>query len=116
MSVGDFIEDKKVRLKIHRRESATVCAKRSWTLALSSLSERERNILELRFGLKVGADRTLEEAGKIYSLTRERIRQIEAKGLRKLRNPTRLRDLQGFLESEESAITKETDMPGIYGH
>ena len=70
---------------------------------LSSLTERERKILELRFGLTDGYARTLEEIGKQFKVTRERIRQIEAKGLRKLRHPTRIRHLQGFLESDETA-------------
>ena len=67
------------------------------------LTPRERKILELRFGLVDGYARTLEEIGKQFKVTRERIRQIEAKGLRKLRHPTRIRHLQGFLESDETA-------------
>ena len=63
------------------------------------LTERERKILEMRFGLIDGYPRTLEEVGKQYKVTRERIRQIEAKALRKLRHPTRRRKLEGFLES-----------------
>jgi RNA polymerase primary sigma factor len=65
---------------------------------LTSLSERERKILELRYGLLDGFPRTLEEVGKHYNVTRERIRQIEAKALRKLRHPTRRSKLEGFLE------------------
>jgi DNA-binding CsgD family transcriptional regulator len=80
-------------------------------LVLASLTERERRILEMRFGLNDGDGRTLEEIGKIYNVTRERIRQIEAKGLRKLRHPTRLRHLQGFLESEQPAATTEVETP-----
>ena len=68
---------------------------------LSTLTERERRVLELRFGLKDGDEYTLEEVGKQYKVTRERIRQIEAKALRKLRHPTRARELQGFLETED---------------
>jgi RNA polymerase primary sigma factor len=70
---------------------------------LASLTERERRIVEMRFGLVDGYERTLEEIGKQYKVTRERIRQIEAKALRKLRHPTRLRHLQGFLDTEEQA-------------
>ena len=70
---------------------------------LASLTERERRVVELRFGLVDGYARTLEEVGKQYKVTRERIRQIEAKALRKLRHPTRIRQLQGFLETEEAA-------------
>ena len=66
---------------------------------LNGLSERERKILELRYGLADGYPRTLEEVGKQYSVTRERIRQIEAKALRKLRHPTRRSKLEGFLET-----------------
>jgi RNA polymerase primary sigma factor len=65
---------------------------------LNGLSERERKILELRYGLADGYPRTLEEVGKQYNVTRERIRQIEAKALRKLRHPTRRSKLEGFLE------------------
>jgi RNA polymerase primary sigma factor len=66
---------------------------------LQSLSERERRILELRYGLTDGCPRTLEEVGRQYEVTRERIRQIEAKALRKLRHPTRKCKLEGFLEA-----------------
>ncbi|MDQ6630857.1 MAG: RNA polymerase sigma factor RpoD [Verrucomicrobiota bacterium] len=68
---------------------------------LSSLTQQERSIVEQRFGLADGSERTLEEIGKQYKVTRERIRQIEAKALRKLRHPTRIRHLQGFLGAEE---------------
>jgi len=66
---------------------------------LNGLTERERRILELRYGLSDGYSRTLEEVGKQYNVTRERIRQIEAKALRKLRHPTRKSKLEGFLET-----------------
>jgi len=72
---------------------------------LTSISQRERKILEMRFGLVDGYGYTLEEIGKIYNVTRERIRQIEAKALRKLRHPTRIHHLQGFLESKEEAFS-----------
>ena len=68
---------------------------------LCSLTERERKVLELRFGLGDGYSRTLEEVGKQFKVTRERIRQIEAKALRKMRHPTRIRQLQGFIEVHE---------------
>ncbi|KKU26541.1 MAG: RNA polymerase sigma factor [Candidatus Magasanikbacteria bacterium GW2011_GWA2_46_17] len=68
---------------------------------LGSLTERERRVLELRFGLGDGYSRTLEEVGKQFRVTRERIRQIEAKALRKMRHPTRIRHLDGFLEKTE---------------
>ena len=65
---------------------------------LDTLTERERAVLDYRFGLTDGYSRTLEEVGKQFNVTRERIRQIEAKALRKLRHPTRIRKLEGFLE------------------
>ena len=65
---------------------------------LSSLTPRERKVLELRFGLEDGRSRTLEEVGREFSVTRERIRQIEAKALRKLRHPSRSRKLKDYLE------------------
>jgi RNA polymerase primary sigma factor len=67
---------------------------------LHTLTEREQAVLNLRFGLSDGYSRTLEEVGKQFTVTRERIRQIEAKALRKLRHPTRLRKLEGFLEAK----------------
>jgi RNA polymerase primary sigma factor len=65
--------------------------------ALAVLSERERQVLEMRFGLMDGKEHTLEEVGQYFEVTRERIRQIEAKALRKLRHPTRSRHLRDFL-------------------
>ena len=65
--------------------------------ALAALSERERQVLELRFGLIDGKDHTLEEVSRYFNVTRERIRQIEAKALRKLRHPTRSRHLREYL-------------------
>ncbi|PIZ26365.1 MAG: RNA polymerase sigma factor RpoD, partial [Chloroflexi bacterium CG_4_10_14_0_8_um_filter_57_5] len=65
--------------------------------ALAGLSERERQVLELRFGLVDGKDHTLEEVSRYFNVTRERIRQIEAKALRKLRHPTRSRHLRDYL-------------------
>ena len=67
---------------------------------LTSLTQRERRVLEMRFGLSDGNARTLEEVGRQFRVTRERIRQIEAKALRKMRHPTRVRQLQGFLDFE----------------
>jgi RNA polymerase primary sigma factor len=66
------------------------------TATLGSLTERQREVLELRFGLKDGQARTLEEVGKRFQVTRERIRQIEAKALKKIRHPSRIRELIGF--------------------
>ncbi len=67
---------------------------------LDSLNERERAVLEQRFGLVDGAGRTLEEVGRQFRVTRERIRQIEAKALRKLRHPTRIKQLGGFFNQQ----------------
>jgi RNA polymerase primary sigma factor len=99
-SVGDFIEDKKAA----NPSDVTSYSLLKDTLSdvLATLTERERKIVEMRFGLVDGYERTLEEIGRQYNVTRERIRQIEAKALRKMRHPTRLRHLQGFLENEET--------------
>jgi RNA polymerase primary sigma factor len=92
-SLGDFIEDKSAEDPSSRTAFGLLKAK--LVDVLTSLSERERQVLELRFGLSDGYPRTLEEVGKQFRVTRERIRQIEAKALRKIRHPTRLRQLQG---------------------
>ncbi len=96
---GDFIEDKSAENPTDMASYAMLKDKLSDVL--TSLTERERKVLEMRFGLADGYARTLEEVGKMFKVTRERIRQIEAKALRKMRHPTRLRQLQGFLEGEE---------------
>ncbi len=100
-SFGDFIEDKTAENPLDMTSYSLL--KEKLNEVLTSLSERERRVLELRFGLVDGYSRTLEEVGKQYKVTRERIRQIEAKALRKMRHPTRLRHLQGFLETKEAA-------------
>jgi RNA polymerase primary sigma factor len=96
---GDFIEDKAAENPSDMTSYSLL--KDKLGDVLSSLSERERKVLELRFGLGDGYSRTLEEVGKQFKVTRERIRQIEAKALRKMRHPTRIRQLSGFLETEE---------------
>jgi RNA polymerase primary sigma factor len=68
---------------------------------LTTLTEREQEVLTLRFGLHDGYSRTLEEVGRKFNVTRERIRQIEAKALRKMRHPTRIRKLEGFIDGGE---------------
>ena len=95
---GDFIEDKTAENPSDMTSYSLL--KDKLEDVLTSLTERERKVLELRFGLTDGYSRTLEEVGKQFKVTRERIRQIEAKALRKMRHPTRLRQLQGFLEDE----------------
>lgn len=93
--LGDFIEDDKV---ISPVEAATrQLLKEQVRSALAVLSEREREVLEMRFGLRDGQEHTLEEVGRYFGVTRERIRQIEAKALRKLRHPTRSRPLRDHL-------------------
>jgi RNA polymerase primary sigma factor len=100
-NVGDLIEDKAAENPSEMTSFRLL--KDKLTDVLGTLTERERKVLELRFGLVDGYVRTLEEVGKQYKVTRERIRQIEAKALRKLRHPTRIRHLQGFLEGAEAA-------------
>lgn len=95
-SLGDFIEDDKVPGPVDAASRQLL--KEQIRQALGILSEREREVLELRFGLLDGQDHTLEEVGKHFGVTRERIRQIEAKALRKLRHPTRSRQLRDYLE------------------
>ncbi len=93
---GDFIEDKSAENPSEM--TAYSMLKERMKDVLATLTERERAVLDYRFGLTDGYSRTLEEVGKEFLVTRERIRQIEAKALRKLRHPTRLRKLDGFLE------------------
>jgi RNA polymerase primary sigma factor len=103
VSVGDFIEDKTAENPSEVTSYSLLREKLSDVL--TTLTERERKILEMRFGLLDGYERTLEEIGKMYNVTRERIRQIEAKALRKLRHPTRVRHLQGFLDTPEPEVS-----------
>jgi RNA polymerase primary sigma factor len=93
---GDFIEDKSAEDPMERTGFAML--KDKIKDVLDTLNERERAVLEKRFGLIDGFSRTLEEVGKEFHVTRERIRQIEAKALRKMRHPTRIRQLEGFLD------------------
>ena len=102
VSVGDFIEDKSAENPSDVTSYSLL--KEKLGDVLLTLTERERKILEMRFGLTDGYERTLEEIGKMYNVTRERIRQIEAKALRKLRHPTRVRHLQGFIDTEEEVV------------
>jgi RNA polymerase primary sigma factor len=102
---GDFIEDKGAENPSEMTSYSLLKDKLSDVLA--SLTERERKVLELRFGLGDGYSRTLEEVGKQFKVTRERIRQIEAKALRKMRHPTRIRQLQGFLDIQEQQAQQQ---------
>ena len=94
--LGDFIQDDNVPVPA---DAATfTLLKEQLGEVLETLTDREKKVLELRFGLEDGRSRTLEEAGKEFNVTRERIRQIEAKALRKLRHPSRSRKLKDYLE------------------
>ena len=93
---GDFIEDKKAVSPANATVRSML--KEEMSQVLDTLTERERKILLLRFGMQDGASRTLEEVGSIFRVTRERVRQIEAKALKKLRHPTRSRRLRSFLD------------------
>ncbi len=94
-SLGDFIEDESVPGPVD--QASRQLLKEQMQDILDGLSERERKVLELRFGLRDGQTRTLEEVGQAFGVTRERIRQIEAKALRKLRHPLRSRKLRDYL-------------------
>jgi len=94
--LGDFIEDQEVMAP--GDVAASTLLREQLEDVLSTLTEREENVLRLRFGLDDGRNRTLEEVGQIFGVTRERIRQIEAKALRKLRQPSRSKRLKDYLE------------------
>jgi len=97
--LGDFIEDNATLAPL---ESATMSGLReAITEVLDTLTPREAKVLRMRFGITMNTDHTLEEVGKQFDVTRERIRQIEAKALRKLRHPSRAEKLQSFLDHEE---------------
>ena len=96
--LGDFIEDTTVASPI---DAATGSGLKETTgNVLAGLTPREAKVLRMRFGIEMNTDHTLEEVGKQFDVTRERIRQIEAKALRKLRHPTRSEQLRSFLDLE----------------
>ncbi|HEV7252191.1 MAG TPA: RNA polymerase sigma factor RpoD [Mesorhizobium sp.] len=95
--LGDFIEDKGAILPIDAAIQANL--RETTTRVLASLTPREERVLRMRFGIGMNTDHTLEEVGQQFSVTRERIRQIEAKALRKLKHPSRSRKLRSFLDS-----------------
>ena len=97
---GDFIEDKGAENPYDM--TAYSLLREKIMDVLDSLTDRERRVLSLRFGLVDGYSRTLEEVGRQFNVTRERIRQIEAKALRKMRHPTRIRQLHGFFEPDHA--------------
>jgi RNA polymerase primary sigma factor len=95
--LGDFIEDKYAVLPLEAAIQANL--RETTTRVLSSLTPREERVLRMRFGIGMNTDHTLEEVGQQFSVTRERIRQIEAKALRKLKHPSRSRKLKSFLDT-----------------
>lgn len=95
--LGDFIEDKTIALPVESAVNSNL--RETTTLVLASLTPREERVLRMRFGIGMNSDHTLEEVGQQFSVTRERIRQIEAKALRKLKHPSRSRKLKSFFES-----------------
>ena len=95
--LGDLIEDKNAILPIDAAIQSNL--RETTTRVLASLTPREERILRMRFGIGMNTDHTLQEVGQQFSVTRERIRQIEAKSLRKLQHPSRSRVLRGFLDN-----------------
>ena len=95
--LGDLIEDKNAILPIDAAIQSNL--RETTTRMLASLTPREERIIRMRFGLGMNSDHTLEEVGQQFLVTRERIRQIEAKALRKLKHPSRSRELRSFLDS-----------------
>ena len=95
-TLGDFIEDKNAMVPVDAAVKSSL--RNTTTKILSSLTPREERVLRMRFGIGMNSDHTLEEVGQQFSVTRERIRQIEAKALRKLKHPTRARQLKTFLD------------------
>jgi RNA polymerase primary sigma factor len=95
--LGDFIEDKNAVQPVDAAILSNL--RETTTKILSSLTPREERVLRMRFGIGMNTDHTLEEVGQQFSVTRERIRQIEAKALRKLKHPSRSRKLRGFLNT-----------------
>jgi RNA polymerase primary sigma factor len=95
--LGDFIEDKAIKLPLDAAIQNNL--REATTSVLSTLTPREERVLRMRFGIGMNTDHTLEEVGQQFSVTRERIRQIEAKGLRKLKHPSRSRKLRSFLDN-----------------
>jgi len=96
-SLGDFIEDKNAILPVDSAIHSNL--RETTTRVLASLTPREERVLRMRFGIGMNTDHTLEEVGQQFNVTRERIRQIEAKALRKLKHPSRSRKLRSFLDT-----------------
>jgi len=98
--LGDFIEDKNAILPIDAAIQSNL--RDTTTRVLASLTPREERVLRMRFGIGEKSDHTLEEVGQDFAVTRERIRQIEAKALRKLRHPSRAKRLKSFMETNSN--------------
>jgi RNA polymerase primary sigma factor len=96
-NLGDFIEDTNAVLPIDAALQKNL--RDSTTKTLATLTPREERVLRMRFGIGMSSDHTLEEVGQQFNVTRERIRQIEAKALKKLRHPTRARTLKTYIEN-----------------
>ena len=96
-NLGDFIQD--VNAIIPLDAAINTNLREATTKILSSLTAREERVLRMRFGIGMNSDHTLEEVGQQFSVTRERIRQIEAKALRKLKHPSRSKKLKSFLDN-----------------
>ena len=110
--LGDFIEDSTISSPV---ENATAEGLREATReVLDNLTEREAKVLKMRFGIDMASDHTLEEVGKQFDVTRERIRQIEAKALRKLRHPSRSEHLRSFLENDWLITTQITTIVWLF--
>jgi RNA polymerase primary sigma factor len=99
---GDFIEDDQVDSPVSTATQSML--KERIDLVLRTLSYREREIIKLRYGIGDGYTYTLEEVGRIFKVTRERVRQVEAKAIRKLQHPVRARKLEGFLDHKYPAV------------
>jgi RNA polymerase primary sigma factor len=97
LQLGDFIEDENAVSPIDATIQSDL--RDATTRALASLSQREERIIRMRFGIELSADRTLAEVGQQFAVSRERIRQIEAKALRKLRHPHRSKMLRSFIDN-----------------
>ena len=95
--LGDFIQDKNISLPVESAVNSNL--RETTTLILASLTSREERVLRMHFGIGMNTDHTLDEVRQKFAVTRERISQIEAKALRKLKNPTRSRKLKSFLDS-----------------
>ena len=108
-SLGDFIEDKNALQPLDTAIQSNLSE--STTKILASLTPREERVLRMRFGIGMNTDHTLEEVGLQFSVTRERIRQIEAKALRKLKHPSRSKQLKSFLENSQLCYIRDIFWP-----